>query len=295
MQFLFPDEKLDLLDSEEQLKIFCDSVHWCLENIKSGRARFLLADSEERFDRTYGPSHDYSHELFLQLSGGCEFSFSRKNSVQLLPGDILLVPRGCPHREIPYNYEGQSFLNLVFICNGIYAEVHLARRETVTKSATFWTEHRLSMPSFYYTILSALIHPCITASSDFLLCSLLLQMEHDLKLNIPPYKYNPLVVRTLNLLKFRGYEPRDGVRELAAKLKCSPNYLSAIFHRDYGRRLTEVLVEKRLDAAYDMLSSGKLNVAEAAFKTGFRDSSYFSRLFRQRFGISPKNFKCGDL
>lgn len=94
MQFLFPDEKLDLLDSEEQLKIFCDSVHWCLENIKSGRARFLLADSEERFDRTYGPSHDYSHELFLQLSGGVNSVFPGRILFSCCRGIFCLCPAG---------------------------------------------------------------------------------------------------------------------------------------------------------------------------------------------------------
>ena len=33
------------------------------------------------------------------------------------------------------------------------------------------------------------------------------------------------------------------------------------------------------------------NVAEAAFKTGFNDVRYFSRLFKQQFGHLPSHHK----
>lgn len=296
MDFLKIDKNINEYSQNEQIEIFQKCIHWILENIRSGKTRFITADSVQPLDPELYPRHDFAHELFFQLSGACDFKCSNSLTYQLVPRDILLIPRGTPHQERPYNYNGEKFFNMVINCNGINTSVHLAQRDLITKRALgFWfKQNMLLMPTFYYNLLTTLKHHCTTESTNALLFSLLYQLDHDLQQKESARKYNPLVTQTLNLFKFSGYDPLDGVQEIAQKLQCSPNYLSAVFHRDYGRKLTDVLVEKRLDRAYEMLSSGKFNVAETAFQSGFRDSSYFARLFRQRFGIFPKQCKRSD-
>ena len=296
MEILKLNKNINEYSAEEQIDVFHICIQWLLENIHAGTTRFTAADSEQRWNPELYPRHDYAHELFFQLSGGCEFKCSGGKIYQLVAQDILLIPRGTPHEERPYSCNGEQFFNMVINSNGISTSLHVAQRDPVTKRASgFWFKQKmLHMPTFYYNLLTTLNHPCIKETTNALLCSLLYQLDHDLQQRETGREYNPLVAQTLNLFKFSGYDPLDGVREVAKKLHCSPNYLSAVFRRDYGRKLTDVLVEKRLDTAYEMLSSGKFNVAEAAFQTGFRDSSYFARLFRQRFGISPKQCKRGD-
>ncbi len=43
----------------------------------------------------------------------------------------------------------------------------------------------------------------------------------------------------------------------------------------------------RMKKAYEMLTSGEYSVLETAMITNFDDTSYFSRLFKKQFGISP--------
>jgi len=47
------------------------------------------------------------------------------------------------------------------------------------------------------------------------------------------------------------------------------------------------LKDLRLEAARGMLEAGSLGVEEVACRVGYIDTSSFSRLFRQRVGISP--------
>ena len=47
----------------------------------------------------------------------------------------------------------------------------------------------------------------------------------------------------------------------------------------------------RLDKARELLESTDLNVAEAAYDTGFKDPSYFSKIFQEAFGYSPGTIK----
>ena len=43
----------------------------------------------------------------------------------------------------------------------------------------------------------------------------------------------------------------------------------------------------RLNKARTLLESGAANVAEAAWQVGFKDPSYFSKLYQEEFGVAP--------
>lgn len=52
----------------------------------------------------------------------------------------------------------------------------------------------------------------------------------------------------------------------------------------------EYLIRLRVMRGAELLRQGKLNVTETAFQTGFNDSNYFSRKFREIMGIGPRQF-----
>ena len=37
-----------------------------------------------------------------------------------------------------------------------------------------------------------------------------------------------------------------------------------------------------------------LAIADVAYRTGFLDPAYFARLFRKRFGITPRQWRAGN-
>jgi len=45
----------------------------------------------------------------------------------------------------------------------------------------------------------------------------------------------------------------------------------------------------RLKEAMKLLKTGGLNVSEVAYKVGFSDPNYFSRIFTKAFGTNPSN------
>lgn len=47
----------------------------------------------------------------------------------------------------------------------------------------------------------------------------------------------------------------------------------------------------RIKRAAQLLSTNKLNVAEVAYRVGFRDPKYFSKCFKEEFGVSASGFK----
>ena len=67
----------------------------------------------------------------------------------------------------------------------------------------------------------------------------------------------------------------------------SPRHLERLFCEYYGKSPVEYLTEARLRRSLAMLSRTDLDVAEVAERCGFSDPSYFSRVFKQNYGVSP--------
>lgn len=50
------------------------------------------------------------------------------------------------------------------------------------------------------------------------------------------------------------------------------------------------ILEKRVERAHFLIEKGGLSIGEAAFRAGFKSQSHFTRLFKARHALSPKNF-----
>lgn len=53
---------------------------------------------------------------------------------------------------------------------------------------------------------------------------------------------------------------------------------------------TEFIRSIRLREAVKLIADGKCNISEAAYKTGFSSPAYFSRRFKEYFGVTPKAY-----
>jgi len=58
-----------------------------------------------------------------------------------------------------------------------------------------------------------------------------------------------------------------------------------------GQTANDFIRTIRLKKAAQLMETGKYNVKEVMFKVGFSNSSYFSKSFKNAFGVSPKDFK----
>ncbi len=89
----------------------------------------------------------------------------------------------------------------------------------------------------------------------------------------------------------RSFQKAISLEEVAAHLKASPFYLSRIFSRESDFSFVEYLTEVRMNEAKKLLRDGRYIVADVAMMVGYEDSTYFSRVFKKRFGCSPGKFR----
>ena len=84
------------------------------------------------------------------------------------------------------------------------------------------------------------------------------------------------------------FQEKDTVAQWALLCEMSEVHFRRVF-RDYtGQGPVEYRNRLRLERARELLQSGEYNVSEAAFACGFSNLSFFIRLYKKRFGNTPK-------
>ena len=77
------------------------------------------------------------------------------------------------------------------------------------------------------------------------------------------------------------------ITDVANALKIAPVYLSKTFEEDMQINLKAYIHSKKLLYAKKLIKSGA-NVTEAALDSGFNNISYFIKLYKEKFGYTPK-------
>ena len=85
------------------------------------------------------------------------------------------------------------------------------------------------------------------------------------------------------------YEELD-VSFLVKEVGISRSLLHTKLKKLTGFSATEFIRSIRLKEAVKLIADGKCNISEAAFQTGFSSPAYFSRRFKEYFGVSPKDY-----
>ncbi|MDD3153820.1 MAG: helix-turn-helix domain-containing protein [Victivallaceae bacterium] len=264
---------------------------------QANELQLTIAESPTRWNPGLprcGIAHKYNDEWFFQLQGGCIFRFSPTEEVDLRAGGVLLVPRNMPHQEIIHAAEGRPFANLVLILNETVVTFHLALSANRGPYMDVRRQVTLTSPAFYQGMTSALVHAGNQEIANRLLSVLFARIGLDLDEAFRGTAHNNihhLARRAMNLIMEEERPPLLSVAEVAERIGCSPNYLSNIFRSSYSISLKEFLLTTRLERARDMLLDGSLNASEAAEQCGFRDASYFGRVFRKRYGCTPAHLR----
>lgn len=100
-------------------------------------------------------------------------------------------------------------------------------------------------------------------------------------------------MRAMNFVEANLMREDLSVAMLAKGLKLSPRYLNYLFENEelsLGRYISNWRLEQCRTALADTRSRGQ-TIAELAYQSGFSDMSHFSRAFRRRFGLSPREYR----
>lgn len=81
------------------------------------------------------------------------------------------------------------------------------------------------------------------------------------------------------------------VRDAANRFSFAPNYLGHLFKEETGINFSDYVIARRLEKARLLLQDPKLKVYEVAGLVGYRSLPYFSRHFKETFGMTPGDYR----
>jgi AraC-like DNA-binding protein len=77
----------------------------------------------------------------------------------------------------------------------------------------------------------------------------------------------------------------------AGELNLSPGYFGDLVKKETGQSAQEYIQSKIIHLAKDKISGGNKSVSEVAYELGFKYPQHFSRLFKQRVGYTPNEYR----
>jgi len=90
-----------------------------------------------------------------------------------------------------------------------------------------------------------------------------------------------------------NYSEKITKEALASAAHCSVAGVYRLFQRSFRMPPSQYINKVRLGKASVLLESGVYTVGEAASAVGFDDHVYFSKLFKESYGVSPKKYRDG--
>ncbi len=114
--------------------------------------------------------------------------------------------------------------------------------------------------------------------------------------------YKPLYGESssdLNISKIRNFEKmieihfvqKKSVKDYADLLNITPNYLNAICNKTTGKSAGELIRKRIILEAKRHLTHTTLSISEMAFALGYKDCSYFIRVFKNETLQTPEEFR----
>lgn len=217
------------------------------------------------------------HGFIYVISGGMKYNFhSEKKSMNLAAGEVLFVPKGC-------------------IYNGEYT-----KNNTRIKIVQFEIKHGtipayltapiiIQLPNIAYLIESFFenIESLRTRHTFYYLhCFYNLMWQIDESFFALPQKYKRLQPAITEITEYRN--KNESVLYYAELCGMSEVSFRRYFKEFTGKSPIEYRNDIRLNKANIMLQSGQYTVSETAEECGFSNLSFFTRLYKKKYGHTPK-------
>ncbi len=85
-----------------------------------------------------------------------------------------------------------------------------------------------------------------------------------------------------------NYQSEITMQDVAEHAGISERYLRRLFSQYLNLSPLEYLNQMRINKAVELLRNTEMSVKEVCYLCGFQSPQYFSRIFKQQMGVSPR-------
>lgn len=118
---------------------------------------------------------------------------------------------------------------------------------------------------------------------------MLLEYTADIN-NTKNHAENPVVAKVCDYINTHLSEELS-LDQMSEYAGVSSFYLSKIFKEEKGVNYIAFVTDRRLEMGQKLLKESQLSIKEITAEIGYNDQNYFSRLFKNKFGLSPSEYR----
>lgn len=266
-----------------------DRVAETYHNVESENLKILYYDLEKGYKDTYN-SYNY-YRLCTILNGKKEIAINNSNKMTYTPSEYIVLP---PQSSVDMNIASHTKAVVYEISN------HLIENISNKMEQNFFKDKNIQKYKYSTDLFNAIKNLnfniyqndkeaqfLMDLHAQELVYRLIKDNKNSSTGSIANINYNPAEIAR-DIITKPGNEYLS-IGEIADMLKMSQSNLDYYFKKEYNISPKKYQNQIKIERAPYLLTQN--NVTEVAMNLGFENISYFIRLFKDKYGYTPKQYK----
>ena len=271
------------------------------------KGRLIEIRPHTRF--AYFPKHRHNYvEMVYMCAGTTTHIINGSNELVLKEGDLLFLNQNVYHEILPAG-EKDLAVNFIILPEFFDRPISMVERENILRDfliSTLAGDTAINdylyiktkgiipvenlLENMIWTILGR--HPMmdtINQTSMGLLLMNLSRFADQIGRSDPQHEEQSLMFSVLDYIE---HHYQNGTLAEISELSHLPTYqVSRILKKRTGKNFKELLQLRRLQQAAYLLQNTTLSIDKIIVHIGYENSSYFYRVFREKYGCSPSEYR----
>ncbi len=237
---------------------------------------------------SYVDSARPSHGLLYFCNCGANYTIDGKPPLHANKGDIVYIPKGAKYisRFSDAKKELEGIILIEFLISdsennpiALHDDINIITPHNPLHFYNAFSE----MAKAYY---SSLQSPALLKSILYRILAELSNIQRRANINSREY----INIRKGIIYLEENLKQDLSIEEIAKMCNVSSNCFRRIFKKYSGMSPSDYRLNAKISKAKQLLESNNVSISEIADILGFSDAAYFSRLFKQKTGIPPKEY-----
>ena len=303
------EEEQRILDgaSEVDQGLYTSGKDFTVDSAKMlEEGKLIAVRTHTRF--VHFPSHRHN---FIEVLYVCEGSLTNiigGKEVVIEAGELLFLNQFTRHEILPAGKNDiainfmilPEFFDVAYTMagsNNILADflVHVLRQN---EEKGEYLHFRVAEVLQIQNLLENMIYSLVTGKGDQnrinqttmgLIFLYLLDSVQYAEMRVPNQYENMIAMTTLDYIE-QNYKTAT-LTELCVKLQLPMHVLSKMIKKNTGFNFKELLQRKRMNKAIELMCETELPISDIIAAVGYENGSYFHRVFREKYHVTPRAFR----